>query len=154
MRTMSAFLQTQRPGAPKPSPSKRGARKRRPSAGGSINGDDVQVGNPATNNNDEGSGGEDNDAQGGKKKVGVKGGAVVDIPVGGPVEYKYHAEIAQMVSRSEVLVQIEQGEAREAHYTVIIPQVYVFGEIQSPAMETVNLIEDMVRSQMIELVSP
>ncbi|KAG7563079.1 hypothetical protein FFLO_01511 [Filobasidium floriforme] len=31
--------------------------------------------------------------------------------------------------------------------------VYVFGEIQSPAEESVHLIEDMVRSQMIELAT-
>lgn len=93
---MSAFLQTQRPGAPKPSPSKRGARKRRLSAG-SLNGDDNNNNN--NHKEEEGSGGEDNDGQGGKKKAGMKAGAVGEVAGGGgPVEHKYQAEIAQMVS--------------------------------------------------------
>jgi transcription initiation protein SPT3 len=31
--------------------------------------------------------------------------------------------------------------------------MFVFGEIQDPNPETVNLVEDIVRSQLIELVS-
>ena len=31
--------------------------------------------------------------------------------------------------------------------------MFVFGEVQDPNMETVNLVEDIVRSQLIELVS-
>lgn len=31
--------------------------------------------------------------------------------------------------------------------------MFVFGEVQDPNMETVNLVEDIVRSQIIELVS-
>ena len=30
--------------------------------------------------------------------------------------------------------------------------MFVFGEVQDPATETVNLVEDIVRSQLIELV--
>lgn len=32
-------------------------------------------------------------------------------------------------------------------------QMFVFGEVQEPNHETVNLVEDIVRSQIIELVS-
>lgn len=91
---MSAFLQTQRPGIPKPSPSKR-ARKRRPSVTNSLNGDDPHTNNNNTGNDEEGSGGEENEQQSAKKKPGMKAPVV---EVGGPVEYKYNAEIAQMVS--------------------------------------------------------
>jgi transcription initiation protein SPT3 len=31
--------------------------------------------------------------------------------------------------------------------------MFVFGEVQDPNAETVNLIEDIVRSQLIELVN-
>ena len=31
--------------------------------------------------------------------------------------------------------------------------MFVFGEVQDPNMDTVNLVEDIVRSQLIELVS-
>jgi len=31
-------------------------------------------------------------------------------------------------------------------------QMFVFGEVQEPIPETVNLVEDIVRSQLIELV--
>lgn len=30
--------------------------------------------------------------------------------------------------------------------------MFVFGEVQDPNMDTVNLVEDIVRSQLIELV--
>ena len=30
--------------------------------------------------------------------------------------------------------------------------MFVFGEVQDPNMETINLVEDIVRSQIIELV--
>jgi hypothetical protein len=33
-------------------------------------------------------------------------------------------------------------------------QMFVFGEVQDPNLETVNLVEDIVRSQLTELVSP
>ena len=32
--------------------------------------------------------------------------------------------------------------------------MFVFGEVQDPNPETVNLVEDIVRSQLIELVNP
>lgn len=32
-------------------------------------------------------------------------------------------------------------------------QIYVFTEIEEPAIETVHMIEDVVRSQVVELVS-
>ena len=31
--------------------------------------------------------------------------------------------------------------------------MFVFGEVQDPNMDTVNLVEDIVRSQLIELVN-
>jgi hypothetical protein len=34
-----------------------------------------------------------------------------------------------------------------------LAQMFVFGEVQDPNPETVNLVEDIVRSQIIELVS-
>lgn len=45
----------------------------------------------------------------------------------GTREYKYSQEISQMM--------------------------FVFGEVQDPVQETVNLVEDIARSQIIELVS-
>jgi Transcription initiation factor IID, 18kD subunit len=36
---------------------------------------------------------------------------------------------------------------------VYTPQMFVFGEVQDPNPDTVNLVEDIVRSQLIELVS-
>ncbi|ETW84017.1 hypothetical protein HETIRDRAFT_457979 [Heterobasidion irregulare TC 32-1] len=51
-------------------------------------------------------------------------------PVGGDIEkrkeYKYQQEISQMM--------------------------FVFGEIQDPLTETVNLVEDIIRSQLVELI--
>lgn len=32
--------------------------------------------------------------------------------------------------------------------------MFVFGEVQDPTPDTVNLVEDIVRSQLVELVSP
>lgn len=32
--------------------------------------------------------------------------------------------------------------------------MFVFGEVQDPNQDTVNLVEDIVRSQIIELVRP
>lgn len=32
--------------------------------------------------------------------------------------------------------------------------MFVFGEVQDPNTDTVNLVEDIVRSQIIELVCP
>ena len=43
-----------------------------------------------------------------------------------PKEYKYSTEISQMM--------------------------FVFGEVQEPLQETVNLVEDIVRSQVLEIV--
>jgi transcription initiation protein SPT3 len=44
-------------------------------------------------------------------------------------------------------------EARDYKYTQEISQMmFVFGEVQDPNPETVNLVEDIVRSQLIELI--
>ena len=65
---------------------------------------------------------------------------------GGPVrEYKYTQEISQMVS-SYVQLSIL------AFLTPSLCQMFVFGEVQDPNIDTVNLVEDIVRSQLIELV--
>lgn len=43
---------------------------------------------------------------------------------------------------------------REYKYSQEISQMmFVFGEVQDPNPETVNLVEDIVRGQLIELVS-
>jgi Transcription initiation factor IID, 18kD subunit len=64
---------------------------------------------------------------------------------GGPArEYKYTQEISQMVN-SYVCI------ASYSSYTSVW-QMFVFGEVQDPNMDTVNLVEDIVRSQLIELV--
>ncbi|KAG1892092.1 TFIID-18kDa-domain-containing protein [Suillus subluteus] len=45
------------------------------------------------------------------------------------------------------------GTSRDYKYTQEISQMmFVFGEIQDPNPETVNLVEDIVRSQLIELI--
>ena len=50
--------------------------------------------------------------------------------------------------------KMENPGGREYKYSTEISQMmFVFGEVQDPAPETVNLVEDIVRSQVIELVS-
>lgn len=50
--------------------------------------------------------------------------------------------------------KMENPGGREYKYfTEISQMMFVFGEVQDPAPETVNLVEDIVRSQIIELVS-
>lgn len=56
-------------------------------------------------------------------------------------EYKYTQEISQMVGRLFRRLSC-------SHYL----QMFVFGEVQEPDVATVNLVEDIVRSQLIELV--
>jgi transcription initiation protein SPT3 len=61
-------------------------------------------------------------------------------------EYKYTQEISQMVGSC----------VRVAAYSCVsypnLWQMFVFGEVQDPNIDTVNLVEDIVRSQLIELV--
>ncbi|KAJ8087097.1 Transcription initiation protein spt3 [Marasmius tenuissimus] len=46
-----------------------------------------------------------------------------------------------------------EGVVRDYKYTQEISQMmFVFGEVQDPNTETVNLVEDIVRSQLIELI--
>ena len=48
----------------------------------------------------------------------------------------------------------DAASTREYKYSQEISQMmFVFGEVQDPNPETVNLVEDIVRSQLIELVS-
>lgn len=63
---------------------------------------------------------------------------------GGPVrEFKYSQEISQMVRSATVKVLS----------AILNPfKMFVFGEVQDPNMDTLNLVEDIVRSQLIELV--
>lgn len=50
--------------------------------------------------------------------------------------------------------KMENAGGREYKYfTEISQMMFVFGEVQDPLPETVNLVEDIVRSQIIELVS-
>ncbi|KAF8956719.1 transcription initiation factor IID, 18kD subunit-domain-containing protein [Flammula alnicola] len=47
----------------------------------------------------------------------------------------------------------EGNTSREYKYTQEISQMmFVFGEVQDPNIDTVNLVEDIVRSQLIELI--
>lgn len=49
--------------------------------------------------------------------------------------------------------KMENAGGREYKYfTEISQMMFVFGEVQDPLPETVNLVEDIVRSQIIELV--
>lgn len=45
------------------------------------------------------------------------------------------------------------GGREYKYFTEISQMMFVFGEVQDPMAETVNLVEDIVRSQIIELVS-
>jgi transcription initiation protein SPT3 len=60
-------------------------------------------------------------------------------------EYKYQQEISQMVS-------IQTAKTRAGFPNVCLLQMFVFGEIQEPLTETVNLVENIIRSQLVELV--
>lgn len=46
------------------------------------------------------------------------------------------------------------GNREYKYFTEISQMMFVFGEVQEPLPETVNLVEDIVRSQIIELVRP
>ncbi|KAF7789394.1 hypothetical protein EIP86_000338 [Pleurotus ostreatoroseus] len=49
--------------------------------------------------------------------------------------------------------KLENGSGREYKYfTEISQMMFVFGEVQDPMPETVSLVEDIVRSQIIELI--
>ncbi len=49
--------------------------------------------------------------------------------------------------------KLENSSGREYKYfTEISQMMFVFGEVQDPMPETVSLVEDIVRSQIIELV--
>ena len=51
--------------------------------------------------------------------------------------------------------KLENSSGREYKYfTEISQMMFVFGEVQDPMPETVSLVEDIVRSQIIELVGP
>ena len=45
------------------------------------------------------------------------------------------------------------GGREYKYFTEISQMMFVFGEVQDPMSETVNLVEDIVKSQIIELVS-
>ena len=49
--------------------------------------------------------------------------------------------------------KLENAGGREYKYfTEISQMMFVFGEVQEPLPDTVSLVEDIVRSQIIELV--
>jgi transcription initiation protein SPT3 len=58
-------------------------------------------------------------------------------------EYKYTQEISQMVLPFSQII---------SSTLILVLQMFVFGEVQEPLPETVNLVEDIVRGQLIELV--
>ncbi|KAH7887469.1 TFIID-18kDa-domain-containing protein [Phlebopus sp. FC_14] len=56
------------------------------------------------------------------------------------------------LTAAQVAKKLDNGQ-RDYKYTQEISQMmFVFGEIQDPNHETVNLVEDIVRSQLIELI--
>ena len=61
-------------------------------------------------------------------------------------EYKYQQEISQMVRTAKASPTLSQL------FWLFFLQMFVFGEIQEPLTETVNLVENIIRSQLIELV--
>ena len=61
-------------------------------------------------------------------------------------EYKYQQEISQMVRTRKTSPTLSQP------FLAVFLQMFVFGEIQEPLTETVNLVENIIRSQLIELV--
>ena len=65
----------------------------------------------------------------------------------GARDYKYTQEISQMVRA----VWSQEREQRH-QWNILNVQMFVFGEVQDPNQDTVNLVEDIVRSQIIELV--
>ena len=60
-------------------------------------------------------------------------------------DYKYTQEISQMVG-------INPQTRCTKHLRGTTQQMFVFGEVQDPTPETVNLVEDIVHSQIIKLV--
>jgi hypothetical protein len=60
-------------------------------------------------------------------------------------DYKYTQEISQMVVNARLLIVFKFLGSQSR-------QMFVFGEVQDPNPDTVNLVEDIVRSQLIELV--
>lgn len=71
-------------------------------------------------------------------------GIMVETTMNGIRDYKYTQEISQMVR------MYFQARYRQCINTC---QMFVFGEVQDPNPDAVNLVEDIVRSQLIELVS-
>lgn len=65
-------------------------------------------------------------------------------------EYKYQQEISQMV-RS--LMRGPSPSLSPTDFGCLL-QMFVFGEIQEPLTDTVNLVENIIRSQLVELVRP
>lgn len=58
-----------------------------------------------------------------------------------------------MVSAAKATDTPETATHKEYKYTQEISQMmYVFGEVQNPNPETAHLVEDIVRSQLVELV--
>jgi hypothetical protein len=52
-----------------------------------------------------------------------------------------------------VIINIQEKEKSKYRYSSEIRQMmFVFGEVQEPLLETLNLVEDIIRSQVIEIV--
>jgi transcription initiation protein SPT3 len=60
-------------------------------------------------------------------------------------EYRYTTEISQMVRLFLFVFAV--------CLRLSSLQMFVFGEVQDPLTETVNLVEDIVRGQVVEIVS-
>ncbi|KAG8949246.1 Transcription initiation protein spt3 [Tulasnella sp. 424] len=65
-----------------------------------------------------------------------------------PKEYKYTTEISQMVCDTPTIRLLAVSSSAYKAFQ----QMFVFGEVQDPLVETVNLVEDIVRSQVLEIV--
>ncbi|KAL0950128.1 hypothetical protein HGRIS_010124 [Hohenbuehelia grisea] len=61
--------------------------------------------------------------------------------------------MATVTMKKPVAADATASHVREPKYAQEISQMmFVFGEVQDPLTETVNLVEDIVRSQLIELI--
>ena len=81
---------------------------------------------------------------------GVKALDEAPPPPPPPIQPQPEPAMASAIPR-----KMENAGGREYKYfTEISQMMFVFGEVQDPMSETVNLVEDIVRSQIIELVRP
>ncbi|KIO12507.1 hypothetical protein M404DRAFT_993495 [Pisolithus tinctorius Marx 270] len=58
------------------------------------------------------------------------------------------------LTAAQQIAKKSDGQRDYKYIQEISQMMFVFGEIQDPNHETVNLVEDIIRSQLIELVRP